>query len=86
MVGDAGLRDLCQHLLPLAKNEALKYTGFNVLELMDCRVSPLSCTHIAQALRTDISLQILTLDFNAIGASSTCLLWGGSALHCCPMP
>mmetsp|Transcript_10096 Transcript_10096/g.23594 ORF Transcript_10096/g.23594 Transcript_10096/m.23594 type:complete len:342 (+) Transcript_10096:341-1366(+) len=77
VVGDAGLRDLCQHLLPLAKNEALKYTGFNVLELMDCRVSPLSCTHIAQALRTDISLQILTLDFNAIGDQGVEILGEG---------
>lgn len=86
VIGDEALRDLTQNVLPLKKNEALKWPGYSALELVDCRIDFTGCAHISQALRTDIPLQVLTLDFNPIGDQGIATLAEGLRLSLDPLP
>lgn len=85
MVGDEGLKALCENCLYKKKMDQHNWAGYQHLELMDVRLSPRGCEYLSQQLAANIPLVSLVLDFNAIGDEGVMLLAEGlrtnSELH-----
>jgi hypothetical protein len=70
LLGDDGMRDLCQFVLPLPE--------LVNMEVIDCQVSVRGCEYLAQSLRMDsVKLAYLSLDFNAFGDDGVTILAEG---------